>query len=63
MELTINILLNYALVSVGVWALLWWLIDNLKSMVQILIGVLAPYFQPQENKSLTDKYGKWAGKK
>lgn len=61
MELSINIVLNYLLVAVGIWALLWWSIDNFKSIVQIVKNVLVPYFQPHENKPLADKYGKWAG--
>lgn len=62
MELTLNFILNYVLVAIGMWALLWWSIDNFKSVVQIIKSMLTPYFQPQENKSLVERYGKWAGK-
>jgi hypothetical protein len=53
----------YLLCLAGIWAVLWFLVDNFKSVVQIVKGVLLPYFQPeQENKTLVEKYGKWAGK-
>lgn len=55
--------LNYLLVLAGIWAVLWWSIDNFRSIVEITKSVLTPYFQPQENKTLVEKYGKWAGKK
>jgi len=51
----------YLLSLAGVWAVLWWSIENLKSVVQIVKSILTPYFQPQENKTLPEKYGKWAG--
>lgn len=54
-------LLNYLLVLAGVWAVLWWSIENFRSVVEITKSVLTPYFQPHENKSLVEKYGKWAG--
>lgn len=64
----INFLFNtsvllYLLALAGVWSLLWWSIDNFKSVVQIVKSVLLPYFQPQDNKTLVEKYGKWAGNK
>lgn len=55
--------LNYLLVLAGVWAVLCWSIDNFRSVLEITKSVLTPYFQPQENKSLVEKYGKWAGEK
>lgn len=61
MELTLNLVLNYLLVAVGIWAIFWWSIENFKSVVQIVKSVLTPYFQPQESKSLVEKFGKWAG--
>jgi hypothetical protein len=51
----------YCLCAIGLWALLWWSYENLKSPVQVIKGVLSPYFQPNENKSLVERYGKWAG--
>lgn len=48
---------------VGLWALSCWLYDNLKSVVQIVIAVLTPYFVPAENKTLVERFGKWAGKR
>ena len=52
----------YALILAGVWAVMCWSIDNLKSVIQIIKSFLTPYFRPQENKSLVERYGKWAGK-
>lgn len=49
-------------ILIGVYALIWWLIDNLKSITQIILSILLPYFQPQEDLSLSEKYGNWAGK-
>lgn len=46
---------------IGVYAICWWLIDNLKSVVQVLRTLLTPYFQPQEVQSLNERYGGWAG--
>lgn len=51
----------YLLVLAGIWGVLWWSIENFRSIVQIGNSVLSPFFQPQEKKSLVDKYGKWAG--
>lgn len=48
---------------IGLWALTWWSYENFKSVIQIIKAILTPYFQPQENKGLVEKYGKWAGKK
>lgn len=50
-------------VCIGVYALCLWLIDNLKSIVQIVGAILLPYFQPEENLTLAERYGNWAGKK
>lgn len=46
----------------GFYAVCWWLIDNLKSFVQVIFTLLTPFFQPQEEKSLLERYGHWAGK-
>lgn len=50
----------FLLASVGVYAICWWLIDNLSSVVQVVRTLLQPYFQPQEDLSLVDRYGNWA---
>lgn len=55
-------LIFYSLVAAGVWAVLWWSIENFKSVLLITKTILTPYFQPQENKTLVERYGKWAGK-
>jgi hypothetical protein len=55
-----NVLL-YLLALAGIWAVLWWSIENFRSIVQITRSFLSPYFQPQESKSFVEKFGKWAG--
>lgn len=52
----------YILALIGLWAFTWWSYENFKSVIQIIKNILAPYFQPQENKGLVERYGKWAGK-
>lgn len=52
---------TYVLAAIGVYALCWWLIDNLRSLVQVLAAVLMPFFQPQEDVSLVQRFGEWAG--
>lgn len=49
-------------VLIGLYALICWLIDNFKSLVQIIKTLLVPLFQPQENLTLAERYGNWAGK-
>lgn len=48
------------LILIGAYALLWWSIDNFKSIVQIITSFLVPYFQPQEDLPLSEKFGTWA---
>ncbi|XP_058447888.1 inactive hydroxysteroid dehydrogenase-like protein 1 [Malaya genurostris] len=48
------------LAVLGFGVLLFWLYDNFKSLVQIIVALLMPYFVPTENKSLVERYGKWA---
>lgn len=50
----------FGLALLGLWALSCWLYDNCKSLVQIVVAVLAPYFVPAENKTLVERFGKWA---
>lgn len=49
------------LVVIGAYALLWWSIDNFKSIVQVIRSILVPYFQPQDDVALSEKFGHWAG--
>ena len=63
----VNFYLNYqvplfSLALIGLYALTWWSYENFKSILQIFKALLSPYFLPNENKSLPEKYGKWAGK-
>lgn len=49
------------LILIGAYALLWWSIDNFKSVVQIIRSFLVPYFQPHEDLPLSERFGNWAG--
>lgn len=51
----------FVLILIGVYALLWWSIDNFKSIIQIIRSFLVPYFQPHEDIPLSEKFGSWAG--
>lgn len=53
--------LAFILILIGSYASLWWSIDNFKSVVQVIRSLLVPYFQPQEDLPLSEKYGNWAG--
>jgi hypothetical protein len=53
--------ISAALTLIGVCALVFWLIENLLSPVQIIKNLLIPYFQPEDNKSLKQLFGDWAG--
>uniref|UniRef100_A0A1B0DB91 Uncharacterized protein n=1 Tax=Phlebotomus papatasi TaxID=29031 RepID=A0A1B0DB91_PHLPP len=44
----------------GIWAIISWSYDNLRSLVLIVKAVLAPYFLPQEHQTLAEKFGSWA---
>lgn len=57
-----NVPFNFLCV-IGLWALSCWCYGNFKSLFQIIFAVLTPFFVPHENKSLIERYGKWAGKK
>lgn len=46
---------------IGVFALLWWFIDNFKSLFSILWNITKSYILPGKNRSLNEKYGEWAG--
>lgn len=54
--------LAWILVLIGLYAVLWWSIENLKSIVQIVRSLLVPYFQPQDDLKLSERFGNWAGK-
>lgn len=55
-------LLALILILIGAYALLWWSIDNFKSIIQIIRSFMVPYFQPQDDLPLTEKFGTWAGR-
>lgn len=46
---------------IGIYALLWYIIDNVKSVIQVIRSFLVPYFQPHEDLPLSEKFGNWAG--
>ena len=46
---------------IGIYALIVYLIDNLKSVVLIVKSILEPFFLPHVKTSLIEKYGTWAG--
>lgn len=48
------------LTLLGAWVFANWMYENLRSLVQIVVAVLTPYFVPAENKTLVERYGKWA---
>ncbi|XP_055836531.1 inactive hydroxysteroid dehydrogenase-like protein 1 [Episyrphus balteatus] len=61
--LRIGILLDYwktFIYFIGIYALSIYLYDNFKSVISIIKSILEPYFQPNSQKSLIEKYGKWA---
>lgn len=49
------------LALIGIYALLWYSIENFKSVIQVIRSFLVPYFQPQEDLPLSEKFGSWAG--
>lgn len=48
-------------VIIGVYASIWFLYDNLKSFVSIIVALLRPFFQPEEKLTLAERFGNWAG--
>lgn len=46
---------------IGLISIFFYLVDNLKSIVQIVLSLLTPYFQPAESTKLSEKFGQWAG--
>lgn len=68
LEKIVNFYANYQvslfiLSLIGLYALIWWSYENFKSILQIIKALLSPYFLPNENKSLSERFGKWAGKR
>lgn len=45
----------------GLVALVLWLGETLWSIIQTIRSILAPFFQPQEARTLRERYGDWAG--
>lgn len=46
---------------IGLYAFLWWFIDNFKSLFQILWNLLMSYFEPDKYPGLIEQFGNWAG--
>lgn len=51
----------HLLALAGIYIVLIWLFDNVRSLILIIFNLLRPLFQPEEKKSLVEKYGDWAG--
>lgn len=47
---------------IGVYAFLWWFIDNFKSLFQIVWNLFLSSLQLNSNQPLNEKFGIWAGK-
>lgn len=47
---------------IGIYAFLWWFIDNFKSLFSILWNLFISYIQPDKNPPIGEKFGSWAGK-
>lgn len=47
---------------IGIYAFLWWFIDNFKSLFFILWNLFVSYIQPDKNPPIAEKFGSWAGK-
>ncbi|XP_059618408.1 inactive hydroxysteroid dehydrogenase-like protein 1 [Phlebotomus argentipes] len=60
LSLNVYVVIVILLSIAGIWAIISWAYDNLRSLVLIVKAVLAPYFLPQENQTLAEKYGNWA---
>lgn len=50
------------LLLIGIYASIWWCIDNLKSITTIVLSLMMPYFHPLYDIPLKIKYGRWAGR-
>lgn len=47
---------------IGVYAFLWWFVDNFKSLFQVLWNLFVSSMQLNKNQPLHEKFGSWAGK-
>ena len=54
--------LIYLLALLGLCVVICYAIDNLKSVLMIIKSILDPYFQPQLDLTLAERFGSWAGK-
>lgn len=52
--------LTHILAGIGALSLLLLLVDNLWSVIELVVSYLAPYFQPNEETSLVKRFGSWA---
>lgn len=57
-----SIVLRNFLIFTGLYVILIWMYENLKSPLQILYHTIKPIFVPSERKTIVERYGKWAGK-
>lgn len=49
------------LALIGALAVAIILLDSLRSVVELIVSHLTPYFLPQDVQPLGKKYGNWAG--
>lgn len=54
-------LLVYLFCFIGALATLAWIWDNFSSLLNITKTVLTPWFFPNDEFTLAEKYGTWAG--
>ncbi|XP_031635052.1 hydroxysteroid dehydrogenase-like protein 1 [Contarinia nasturtii] len=52
--------MSWLIYTIGLYAFLWWFIDNFKSLFQIAWNLLVSFLQPKNNVPLNEKYGNWA---
>ncbi|XP_055682196.1 inactive hydroxysteroid dehydrogenase-like protein 1 [Lutzomyia longipalpis] len=60
LSLNVYVVIVILLSIAGIWAIISWSYDNLRSLVLILKAILTPYFLPQENQTIAEKFGNWA---
>lgn len=55
-------IVKFLLIFIGFYVTIWWCCASLTSPVQLIVKSLLPYLKCQKPKTLSEKYGKWAGK-
>ena len=47
---------------VGFYAIIWWCIEHLTPLIELIINSIKPYLKFQWKRTLSEEYGQWAGK-